>query len=35
VNAAGEFTDESAKPFLRLLLENLAALTLALRNAKG
>jgi chromate reductase len=35
VNAAGEFTDESAKPFLRLLLENLAALTLALQNAKG
>ncbi len=32
INAAGEFVDESTKPFIRTLLENLVTLTLALRR---
>jgi hypothetical protein len=31
VTAAGEFIDESAKPFIRTLLVNRATLTVALR----
>jgi chromate reductase len=32
VDAAGTFVDESVKPFIRMLLENLAALTIGLRD---
>ena len=34
IDATGTFIDESAKPFIRKLLENLAALSIALRTMK-